>query len=1190
MEPIEGKIIGIDFGTTNSLAAYVEGSEPVIISNPEGVHKTPSVVAFLENKEVIVGEIARRQAPTNARRTIQSIKRLMGRSYSDVIESGEQFSFNLLEKDDQIIIDIDGMGYRPEQITALILQKLKESAEMFLNEPIQQAIISVPAYFDDLQRNATKEAARLAGLEVLRLINEPTAAAMAYGLGRKTEEVVAVYDFGGGTFDISILEINNNAFEVIVSNGDTHLGGDDLDNAIVRMIADEFQRQHGVNLADDPVTLYRLKEVAEKAKCELSMATHTLISLPFVAYKDKTPIHLERTISRREFEAIIAPFVDRTIKCCRDALDAGGVARKDISKVILVGGTSRIPLVQDEVEDFFEIAPFKGVNPDEIVALGAATHGGVFSGKLEEVVLLDVTPHSLGVEVKDGKVSHIIEKNSTIPIKAAKTFTTTENNQSFVNIHVVQGEGENTEDCRSLGKFTLSDIEPAAAGIPRIRISFFINSDGVVEISANDMASGKEKKLTITHSFLTSDEKKKQKFRKRQRLATGYAPRTSRAESASQDIIYPVGSQIAPEPTYDTSELKGRFQPVSDAQISPTDTPPYPTPPGEVAAQPIPLQTPQPAQPATPREIHEASTILYTSESISQAAQTPPKPVPKPPTMAPEPSVVSPAAIPRHIMPINQELLLTVQKAIAKEERSEEALAFYTKFFEHVAELQQKGVDIPSSIYPTLSAAYVLSRFPEEARNTIRFYEERPDKETPDSLEAYEFLIKHYPNYKLAIRERASLYQQLKKYKEAFTSLESLQRQAEDEEIQTTLETLYEEYLQENKDPVIEFKLVKLYLKKNKLDEAIGILQSLAKDEGYRPRALKILGLTYWQKNMFTLAWHTFKLLPSSAELTDILYRLANDVEKVGDLANAREIYQRISDNAPNYKDVAARWKKIDYRLQLQQKEAEGARSVPILENSRFLVLEEVNRGSMGVIYKARDKVVGDIVAIKVLNDYLCQDPKAVERFKSEARAAKKLSHPYIVRIHDLFESGRQFFLSMEFIEGTDLKKMISNKIQFSEETITQYFLQMCDALTYAHSLGIIHRDIKPANIMILPFNTIKITDFGIAKILKSDAVTQSGTAVIGTPLYMAPEQIMGKGVDARTDIYSLGIMLYEMVTGNPPFCQGNIEYHHVHTEPPAIEGNVSDKLKGIITKMIAKSPEDRFQSIQEIFQTIRDT
>lgn len=1182
MEPKEGKIIGIDLGTTNSLVAYVEGSEPVIIPNPEGGNKTPSVVAFLDNKEVIVGEIARRQAPTNARRTIQSIKRLMGRSYSDIVESGERYSFNVLEKDDRIIIDIDGLGYRPEQISALVLQKLKESAESFLNEPIQQAIITVPAYFDDLQRNATKEAARLAGLEVLRLINEPTAAAMAYGLGRKTEEMVAVFDFGGGTFDISILEINNNAFEVIVSNGDTHLGGDDLDNAIVRMIVDEFQRQHGVNLADDPVTLYRLKEVAEKAKCELSMTTHTLISLPFVAYKDKTPIHLERTISRREFEGIIAPFVDRTIKCCKDALDAGGVARKDIAKVILVGGTSRIPMVQDEVEDFFGISPFKGVNPDEIVALGAATHGGVFSGKLEEVVLLDVTPHSLGVEVMDGKVSHIIEKNSTIPIKAAKTFTTTEDNQSFVNIHVVQGEGENTEDCRSLGKFTLSDIEPASAGTPRIRISFFINSDGVVEISANDMASGREKKLTITHSFLSSDEKKKQKSRKRQRLAAGYTSRPSRAESASTDILSPTASHVAPEPAYDTRELKGQFLTVADTQVHPAA--------GAPAAQAAPETLQQPAQPAPSREIHEASTILYTSENISQAAQTPPKPVPRPATMAPEPAVNPPAAPSRHVSPVNQELLQTTQKAISKEERSEEALAIYSKFFEHIAELQQKSADIPSNIYPTLSAAYVLSRFPEEARNTIRLYEEKPDKETPVSLEAYEFLIKHYPNYKLAIRERASLYQQMKKFKEAFTSLESLQKQAEDEEIQATLENLYEEYLQENNDPVIEFKLVKLYLKKNKLDEAIGILQNLAKDEGYRPRALKILGLTYWQKNMFTLSWHTFKLLPASAELTDILYRLANDVEKVGDLASAREIYQRISDNAPGYKDVAARWKKIDYRLQLQQKEAEVSRAVPLLEDSRFMVLEEVNRGSMGVIYKARDKVVGDIVAIKVLNDYLCQDPKAVERFKSEARAAKKLSHPYIVRIHDLFESGRQFFLSMEFIEGTDLKKMISNKIKFSEETIIQYFLQICDALTYAHSLGIIHRDIKPANIMITPFNTIKITDFGIAKILKSDAVTQSGTAVIGTPLYMAPEQIMGKSVDARTDIYSLGIMLYEMVTGNPPFCQGNIEYHHVHSEPPEIKSEVSDKIKCIIMKMIAKTPEERYQSIQEIFHSVRET
>ena len=1184
MELKEGKIIGIDLGTTYSLAAYVEGSEPVIISTPEGGNKTPSVVAFLDNGEVIVGEIARRQAPTNPTRTINSIKRLMGRSFSDVMDSGEKFPFKLTQKEDQLYIDINGMGYKPEQISALILQKLKESAEGYLEEPVHQAIITVPAYFDDLQRNATIEAGRLAGLEILRLLNEPTAAAMAYGLGKNTEEIVAVYDFGGGTFDISILEIDHNTFEVLVSNGDTHLGGDDLDNAIVTLIVEEFQQKHGVNLSEDPVTLYRLKEVAEKAKCELSTTNHTLISLPFVAQKDKRPIHLERMITRREFESLIATYVERTIKCSRDALEAAGVSKKDLSKVILVGGSSRIPFVQEEVEDFFGVTPFKGVNPDEIVALGAATHAGIFAGDLQEVVLLDITPHSLGVEVKDGKVSKIIEKNSTIPIKAAKTFTTTEDNQAFVNIHVVQGESENAEDNRSLGKFNLSDIEPATAGTPRIRITFFINSDGVLEISANDMATGKEKKLTITHTFLTSEEKKKQKIRRRQRQVAAYPlkPGPVRAETATGDILSAVqlGTPTTPpESLYDIDKQPGNFRAVSDTQ------------PEEVITEPAAVSPSPSLQKATASAKPLTVEPLFPKKDLQEIPATPLRAedaltFPQPPTqVAPGGKVSAPPELP---LPITREMLHQVQELAASEDRSESTISIYMRFCENVGDLINKNVPLPADLHLLLSRVHILCRFPEEARNAIKIYMEKTEQNPAEALEAYEYLVKHYPNYKLAIRERARLYQQLKKWKEAIISLENLQKQGEEEGIVNTLETLYEEYLQTEKSPGIQFKLVKIYLKKNKMDEAINILQELAKDKNYKLRALKILGLSYWQKNMYSLAWHTFKMLPLNPEITDILYRLANDMEKTADLNGAKDIYQLIMDNSPEYKDVSTKWKKIDYRIQLQQKEVEIARPAPVIQDARFEIMEEVNRGSMGVIYRARDKMVNDIVALKILNDYLCQDPKAVERFKSEARAAKKLSHPYIVRIHDLFESGSKLFLSMEFIEGTDLKRMITSKIKFTEETITQYFLQICDALAYAHSLGIIHRDIKPANIMITPFNTIKITDFGIAKILKADSVTKTGTAVIGTPLYMAPEQITGKDVDARTDIYSLGIMLYEIFNGSPPFCHGNIEYHHVHTKPPEMQGDVSEKFRQAIMKMIQKKPEDRFENISEILKIFK--
>jgi len=536
---------------------------------------------------------------------------------------------------------------------------------------------------------------------------------------------------------------------------------------------------------------------------------------------------------------------------------------------------------------------------------------------------------------------------------------------------------------------------------------------------------------------------------------------------------------------------------------------------------------------------------------------------------------------------INKTLLEDVRAALSREDVSEAACESYNAFCEHVAGLMSEEAALPSDVCLTLAGVHTMNRFPEEARNMIRKYLTLTNAVADEAVKAYEFLLKYFPEYSLALHDHAILCRDVGRLEDAISELEVIQ-QAGTMDVTDDLESVYEMYTQGKEDHIVEFKLVKIYLKKNKLDLAVLLLQKLTQNQSYRKKALKILGLTYWQKNMYSMSWNTFRLLESGKELTDILYRLALDVEKVGDLAVAREIYQRILEDSQDYKDVTARSKKLNFRLQLQQKEAAESRPTPILEDSRFVIIEEVNRGSMGVIYKARDKVVGDIVAIKLLNDYLCQDPSAVERFKSEARAAKKLSHPYIVRIHDMFESGKMFFLSMEYIEGTDLKKMITNKIRFSEDIIIQYLLQISDALAYAHSLGIVHRDIKPANIMITPFNTVKITDFGIAKILKTDAITKSGTAVIGTPLYMAPEQITGEGIDARTDIYSLGIMLYEMVEGRPPFCEGNIEYHHVHSNPPPIRNPISEKLHGLIMRMIAKKPENRFQSVQEIFNAIK--
>lgn len=1161
MDIFEGNIIGIDLGTTYSLVSIIEQKSPIILPNAEGNNKTPSVVAFLDNGEVVVGEIARRQAITNPLRTITSIKRLMGRSYSALTESDELFPYKIIGKDDRILVDINGMGYKPEQISALILQKLKEAAEKYIREQVHYAIITVPAYFDDLQRTATKEAARLSGLEVLRLVNEPTAAAMAYGLGKDSEEIVAVYDFGGGTFDISILEMDHNAFEVLVSNGDTHLGGDDLDNILAEWIKNDFQNTNGIDISDDPVTLFRLKEAAEKAKCELSTTSQTIISLPFIAFDNKKPLHLEKTIYREEFEGLIGNHISRTIEFCGQAIRDAGLSKREISKVILVGGSSRIPLVKKHVEDFFGMTPFKGVNPDEIVALGAATQAGVFAGNLQDVVLLDITPHSLGVEVKNGKVSRIIDKNSTIPIKAAKTFTTTENNQTFVHIHVVQGESESVSENRSLGKFTLSDVEPAPSGVPRIRITFFINADGVLEIAAQDLASGKEKNLTITHSFLTEEEREKLKPRKKS-PGIRKVTRERAVKEQTGEILTGVELETPPSQEKDTPEkdmMVSTFRIIKNGTQS-----------DEPSLAPVQDPLAEALASGTDTGINEASTVilekalkkewLEKSLNLSQLLD----------------------------LPIDSNLEEKLIDYLNRESRESEALEVYKQFQDQLSEQIDRQIPIPPIAYILLAQACALMGNPDESRNAIKKYQEQQDANPSLSLEAYEFLIKYFPGHNLALKERAHLLKNLKLWKEALLSYEKVREDGTDLDMINDLEEIYMEILKKGKDPVIEFKLVKIYLKKSRLEDAIKILQDLINNEKHKLRALKILGLTYWQKRMYSQAWTTFKLLPPNPDLLDLLYRLGNDLEKSGHLYEAKDIYQRIATESPNYSNALSKMKKMEYRIRLLEEEAEQNKTSVILQDPRFSVIEEINRGSMGVIYKARDTVLDDIVAIKILNDYLCEDPKAVERFKSEARAAKKLSHPFIVRIHDLFESGRKLFLSMEFIEGTDLKQILSGGNRLSEEKILHYFLQILDALHYAHSRSIVHRDIKPANIMITPDDRIKITDFGIAKILKAESITKSGTAIIGTPLYMSPEQIIGGEVDVRTDIYSLGIMLYEMVSGNPPFCNGNIEYHHVHTEPLKVLVDVSPKLKEAIMKMIQKKPEERFQSIKEILPIIK--
>ena len=502
-----GKVIGIDLGTTYSAVAVMEGGSPKIIPNEEGGRTTPSVAAFTNDNGRLVGQVAKRQAVTNPVRTVYSIKRFMGRRLKEVPEETKIVPYKV-DKDGSgnVVVKIDDKTYTPPEISAMILQKLKKAAEDYLGEKVTQAVITVPAYFNDSQRQATKDAGKIAGLEVLRIVNEPTAAALAYGLDKKADEKIAVYDFGGGTFDISILEVGDNVVEVKSTNGDTHLGGDNIDQVIIDYLVVEFKKDQGIDLSGDPMAMQRLKEAAEKAKIELSTTQETDINLPFVTADQSGPKHLNIKLTLAKFEQMIGDLVKRTIGPCKQALKDAGLKPADIDEVILVGGSTRIPMVQKAVQDLFGKEPHRGVNPDEVVALGAAVQAGVLSGEVKDVLLLDVTPLSMGIETLGGVMTVLIQRNTTIPHRKSETFTTADDNQTQVEIHVLQGERQMAADNRTLGKFHLIGLPPAPRGMPKVEVTFNIDADGIVNVSAKDTATGKEQSIKIEASSGLSDD------------------------------------------------------------------------------------------------------------------------------------------------------------------------------------------------------------------------------------------------------------------------------------------------------------------------------------------------------------------------------------------------------------------------------------------------------------------------------------------------------------------------------------------------------------------------------------------------------------------------------------------------------------------------------------------------------------
>ena len=572
------KIIGIDLGTTNSVVAVMEGGEAVVVTNPEGSRLTPSVLAFTKTGERLVGQVAKRQAVTNPENTVFSIKRFMGRRYDEVTEEMKMVPYSVASAPNgDVRIKIMSEEYAPAQLSAMVLQKLKQAAEEYLGEAVTKAVITVPAYFNDAQRQATKEAGRIAGLEVMRIVNEPTAAALAYGLDKKKEETIVVYDFGGGTFDISILEVGEGVVEVKATNGDTHLGGDNLDQRIIEWIGSEFKKSDGIDLSKDRMALQRLREAAEKAKMELSSVMETDINLPFITADNTGPKHLQMKLTRARFEQLVEDLFQRTVGPTKQALSDAGLDPSKIDEVVLVGGSTRIPRVQQLVKDLFGRDPHKGVNPDEVVAIGAAIQAGVLAGEVKDLLLLDVTPLSLGIETLGGVLTTLIPRNTTIPTRKSETFSTAADSQTSVEVHVLQGERPLARDNRTLGRFQLVGIPPAPRGVPQVEVTFDIDANGIVNVSAKDMGTGKEQKITITASSgLSKDEVEKmmkdaeahaeEDRKRRDEIET--RNRADQAVYAAEKMLQDLGAKLA---AGDKSAVESAIESLKSA-IAATDT------------------------------------------------------------------------------------------------------------------------------------------------------------------------------------------------------------------------------------------------------------------------------------------------------------------------------------------------------------------------------------------------------------------------------------------------------------------------------------------------------------------------------------------------------------------------------------------------------------------------------------------